>query len=437
MIFRSLFGILCASALVFMAQMGFAQEPDSIPSMATRVAQLAKELDADKEANRDAAEKELCDIGPDILEFLPLIDDQSSAELRMRIERIREKFLQETTLDFHEPAMVNLQGEMSVSQALLEIEKQTRNRIGSDALQRQEAFREMVDLNIQGVTYWEAIDELMGKIDWQVAAKDSGKLSFGPKLKLAEDRPGFLKSLPQDSIPPIYIGILRMQPLSISKTINFLDPIESTATLDFVVHWEPRFSPVFVQFPMEKLVVRTDNDENLLVPNDQSCEYVPAGSQLIASMRVIKPTQAATKISSWKGEMQIAIPGRLASIDFLNPKEQSGKSLTTGDMTVVLEAARKNRDLQEVQIGVSLKNQPSNDVLQGWVALTDAYLIDQEGNKVENAGWATTRITKSDIGLSYFFDIEDELSEYRFVYRAPESVILQTVDYEFNNIPIP
>jgi len=333
--------------------------------------------------------------------------------------------------------MVNLQGQMSISEALLEIEKQTRNRIGSDAIQRQDAFREIVDLDIQGVTYWEAIDELLDKIDWQVAAKDSGKLSFGPKLKLAEDRPGFLQSLSNDAVPPIYIGILRMQPLSISKTTNFLDPLQSAATLDFVVHWEPRFSPVFVRFLMETLVVRTDNDENLLVPNDQSCEYVPSGSQLIASMRVIKPTQAATKISSWKGEMQIAIPGRLASIDFPNPREQSGKSLTTGDMTVVLEAARKNRDLQEVQIGVSLQNQPSSDVLQGWVALTDAYLIDQEGNKIENAGWATTRITKSDIGLSYLFDIEDELSEYRFVYRAPESVILQTVDYEFNNIPIP
>ncbi|MFM9062636.1 MAG: hypothetical protein ACKOOI_06330, partial [Pirellula sp.] len=79
----------------------------------------------------------------------------------------------------------------------------------------------------------------------------------------------------------------------------------------------------------------------------------------------------------------------------------------------------------------------SNDVLQGWIALTDGYLIDKDGNRIDHAGWATTRLTKNDIGLSYLFDIEGSLSDYRFVYRAPESVILQTVDYEFNNIPFP
>ncbi|MFN5104327.1 MAG: hypothetical protein ACK5GJ_16155, partial [Planctomycetota bacterium] len=203
------------------------------------------------------------------------------------------------------------------------------------------------------------------------------------------------------------------------------------------VQWEPRFNPVFVRFKMDKLVVRTDNDELLLVPTDQSSDYVPTGSQLMVSMRVVKPTQAASKIASWKGEMQIAIPGRIATIDFENPKENTGKTQTAGDLTVVLESARKNRDLQEVQIGVSLTNQLSSEVMQGWMALTDGYLLDKEGNRIDHAGWATTRITKHDIGLSYLFDIEAPLSDYRFVYRAPESVILQTAVYEFDNIPIP
>ena len=281
------------------------------------------------------------------------------------------------------------------------------------------------------------MDEILEKIDWQITPRDNAKLAFGPKAQIPEDPAGLLKSLPRESLPPIYIGVLRMQPIAISKTTNFLDPLQSTAELEFSVHWEPRFKPVFVRFPMDKLVVRTENDERLLVPTDQSSEFVPTGSQLVASLRVVKPTQAATKIESWKGELQIAIPGRIATIDFLNPKDNSGKSLTAGDLTVVLESARKNRDLQEIQVGVSLANQPSNDVLQGWVALTDGYLVDKQGDRIDHAGWATTRLTKNDIGISYLFDIEGEMSDYRFVYRAPESVILQTVDYEFNNIPFP
>lgn len=426
---------------LFLCSVSFAanacQEPPDPSTIKERIRELTQRLDADKESDRDAAEKELSELGPEALEFLPSLDDQASPELRMRIERIREKFIQETTIDFHEPAMVNIRGEMSPIEALVEIERQTRNKIGLDAYKRQEAFKQVVDLNIQGVTYWEAIDEILEKIDWQMIPRDNARISFGPKSHVPEDPQGLLNGLPNASMPPIYIGVLRLQPFSLSKMTHFLDPLQSNAQLDFVLHWEPRFTPVFVRFPMEKLVVRTENDEALLVPNDQSCEYVPTGSQLVASMKVLKPTRAATKIASWKGELQIAIPGRITSVEFDQPREQNGKSLHAGDLTVILEAARKNRDLQEIQIGVSLTNQPSNDVLQGWVALTDGFLVDKEGNRVEHAGWATTRLTKNDLGLSYLFDIDEELSNYRFVYRAPESVILQEVDYEFNNIPFP
>lgn len=437
--------ILAGSLLWIPAFIAFAvtvpaiQEPE--PSQKTdvqkRVAELAKLLDADKETDRDAAEKELLEIGTDAIEFLPVLDVQASAELRMRIERIRDRFVRESTLDFHEPAMVNIKGAMSVLDALSAIEKQTRNPMRLESYKRAPALEEVVDLDIQGVTYWEAIDEVLEEIDWQVVPKDNSRLSFGPRIAIPEGDVGLLKNLPKTSMPPIYIGVLRMQPISLSKTSNFLNPVESTAELELMLHWETRFNPVFVRFPSDKIIVRTDNDEVLPALRDQSSEYIPIGSQLIASMSVLKPTPAATKIASWKGELQIAIPGRVASIDFQDLKQSSGKSLTTGDLTVILEAARKNRDLQEIQIGVSLVNQPSNEVLQGWVNLTDGYLIDQDGNKIENAGWSTTRLTKNDIGLSYLFDIEGELSDYRFVYRAPESVIIQTVDYEFNNIPLP
>jgi len=413
------------------------QDPDETNNIQARVGELAKQLDADKEVDRDSAEKELREIGPQALEYLPPLDDLASPELRMRIERIREKFIQESTLDFHEPAIVNLVGDISVIEALESIEKQTRNKIDLENYRRQASFSEIVKLDIQGVTYWEAIDELLEKVDWLIASKDGGKLALNPKPKIPQDPSVLFKNTLQAPISPIYIGVLRLQPTAISKTTSFLDPLQSSAELDFVLHWEPRFNPVFVRFPMDKLVVRTDNDEILPVPIDQSCEYTPIGSQLVSTMRVVKPTLQATKIASWKGELQIAIPGRIATIGFDNLKENNGKSLNAGDITVVLESARKNRDLHEVQIGVSLANQPTNDVLQGWVGLTDGYLVDQEGNKIQHAGWATTRLTKNDIGISYLFDIQDELVDYRFVYRAPESVILQTVDYEFNNIPLP
>ncbi|MFM7927535.1 MAG: hypothetical protein ACKO9Q_07445, partial [Pirellula sp.] len=84
----SLFVCMCSDADAW-------QEPQEQASLREKILELAKQLDADKEANRDAAEKEIQEIGPEALEFLPPLDEQASAELRMRIERLREKFLEE------------------------------------------------------------------------------------------------------------------------------------------------------------------------------------------------------------------------------------------------------------------------------------------------------------------------------------------------------
>jgi hypothetical protein len=145
-----------------------------------RVESLSKELDADKEQQRDAAEKALLEIGPDALEFLPQTDDLSSEEWTMRIERIRARFIEDSTLDFHEPSMVNIQGSLSVFEALEAIQKQTRNPIGLEPFRSQEAFQEKFDFAIKGVTFWEAIDEVLEKIDWQIIPRDGAGLLFGP-----------------------------------------------------------------------------------------------------------------------------------------------------------------------------------------------------------------------------------------------------------------
>jgi hypothetical protein len=157
--------LACLSGIVLSAPI---QEPPESISLKQRVESLSKDLDADKEQQRDAAEKALLEIGPDALEFLPQTDDLASEEWTMRIERIRARFSEDSTFDFHEPAMVSIQGTLSVFEALEAIQKQTRNPIGLDPFRGQDAFQEKFDFDIQGVTFWEAIDEVLEKINWQI-----------------------------------------------------------------------------------------------------------------------------------------------------------------------------------------------------------------------------------------------------------------------------
>ncbi|MFN7628338.1 MAG: hypothetical protein ACK5PZ_16045, partial [Pirellula sp.] len=73
----------------------------------------------------------------------------------------------------------------------------------------------------------------------------------------------------------------------------------------------------------------------------------------------------------------------------------------------------------------------------GWTSMLDAYLEDDRGNRMEHAGWSTTRLTGRDIGLSFLFEVEESLEGYRFVFVAPQSIMQQTVEYTLGGIPLP
>jgi hypothetical protein len=108
-----------------------------------------------------------------------------------------------------------------------------------------------------------------------------------------------------------------------------------------------------------------------------------------------------------------------------------------GDLKVTLERVRKNRDLHEASVSISLQGDKTPDSIQGWTELIDAYLEDEMGNKVDHAGWSTTRITPKEIGVSFLFDLEGRLEDYRFVFVAPQSIVQQTVEFTLSGIPLP
>ena len=407
------------------------------PPLSQQVEELVKQLDADREQERDEAERKLLALGTDAMEFLPGISEDASPEYRMRLERIQKKFFDESMASFHEPTIVNLVGSMTPLDALASIEKQTRNKISLGQYKNQQAFLEIQDYRIEGLTYWEAIDEILESIQWLISPSDNDQIRFQADQSIPENDADALKNLPHSVPSPTYLGVLRMQPVATYKSNNFFAPLNSVATVELVLQWEPRFTPILVRFHLEDLKVLTDNAEILQPTPNQDSEFVPAGSQLIASIEVLRPSLKAELIASWKGTLDIAIPGRKTSVQFSDLQGGVGQKIDAGGLSVALEASRKNKDVHEIRLGVSLRELPENELLQGWTGLADAYLVDKEGNKLENAGSGTTRVTKKDIGLRYLFDLEKDLSEYKLVFVAPDSVLMQTIDYELRNIPLP
>ena len=69
------------------SEFGAAVEADS--DLAPLVRKLVRELDAPEKARRDAAQQKLLELGALVLDLLPETTDKTSAEVRMRLDKVR------------------------------------------------------------------------------------------------------------------------------------------------------------------------------------------------------------------------------------------------------------------------------------------------------------------------------------------------------------
>jgi len=173
--------------------------------------------------------------------------------------------------------------------------------------------------------------------------------------------------------------------------------------------------------------------------NGQETDFVPTGgSQLQVDLQFELPTREAEKILRWSGKVFVTIPGKPATFEFGDLMSTSNKKATIGKATVTLEKARKNRDIYEVLVGVALESDgDSSGSFQGWSNMHEAYLLDKNNKRVEHIGWSTTRMGGKEMGFSYLFDNEAGLEGCKFMYRAPGSIVEQSVEFDLEDVPLP
>jgi hypothetical protein len=395
-----------------------------LPALVTK---LSNDLDEVKQSVRDAAEAKLLEIGPAVVEFLPAVSSDASDEWKMRIDRLRSALEEMETEEYTLPSLLTLNGAMSGRDALTKITELTGNKI--ELAEVANLDREVIT-DFEATPFWEAFDEVLDQLELTVAAGDGGTLRLVPRALNA----------PLRIAAGGYSGVFRLEPLVVQKINQLHDPAQSSVQIQVLMSWEPRLVPVFVKFPMESMVLVCDDGQVLEAKlNAQETEFVPTGgSQLQVSLSFSLPTREAKSIFRWNGKVFVSIPGKLASLEFADPMKANKKTATVGNLQVVLEKARKNRDIYEVLVGVSLKSDgKSTESFRGWSNTNEAFLINQANERVEHVGWSTTRMTDSEIGLSYLFDIDQGLDGCKFVFRAPATLVEQTIEFALEDVPLP
>ncbi len=405
-----------------------AEQDDAVTLPAIR--KTLRDLEASELSVRDQAEKELVAMGPSVLAFLPEVTARTSGEMKVRLQRIRQSLQQTKLENYFEASLVTLSGTMTLSEAIAQLTQQTKNAI---QLQNAEGMANVdVEFDIKDQPFWVAVGSLLSQTKLRVSA-------FGTTESELVLAPGGVD--PTTIPPPFTTGPFRMDMLSIKSTKSFNSPIDGQLDLSFLVSWEPRLKPVFMQIPMSSLKAETDDGKTLAASNQQAAPEIPlnlGGCSAQIDLQLERPERSTKRITKLNGEFSIAVPSDRHEYVFQKFGNGARQSEKYGDVTVTLEGARRNGAVFEMRVFVEFgDSQGALDSFRGWILSNEAYLRDAKDTRIENVGLNTYAITGNAVGIAYLFQINGDPNDYKLVYESPAAITKQKVVYELKDIDLP
>lgn len=429
---------LCLTSTSMFAQ----DEPDSLDKLTDKpattqddvkisladVRKILRQLESDKAADRDAAEKRLIEIGPAIVAFLPEVNSSTSGEMKIRLERIRKQ-LQTTKIEtFFEASLVTLSGKMPLSDALAAISKQTGNKVG---FERAEATpTKEIELKADKQPFWEVLDDVM--------------IQGSLRLNAYSSTEG-LVLMPDDTVlpgpEPHFNGPFQVSVVSTQATKPYYGRSEGQLDVSLQVAWEPRLKPIYIQLPMNKMKLKVSGSDELSSTNPDGNPEIPVNSEGAAAqidLQFPRPARSVEKIDKLAGEFVVAVPSekhKYVFENFGNGKRQSEKF---GEVTVVLESARRNGSVFEMRILAEFKEaEGALDSFRGWILNNRAFLLDAKQNRLENVGFNTYAVTSDSVGVAFLFKLNSDPNDYTLIYESPGLITRQSVKFELTDIDLP
>jgi len=409
-----------------------AGEPASDSSLKTEVLKLVRNLDADKQEERKAAEKRLLELGPAVIDYLPSPESQPNDNLANGIRRIRQQLQKTQATASVESSTVTLHGRMKVSKVLAEIQKQTGNTIADLPRPAEASIPDPeIAINFDKTPFWTALDLVL----------DQAQLSIYPygQPGALQIVPRGLHNLPRTGLAAIQ-GPMRIEPVLVVAKRELRSSSPSALQVSLEVEWEPRLQPIAIKQRMADLKIKDSSGGSVAIDNPEAeKEAFPRLGSSAVEMDIVMamPTQPPKEIASLKGSFRVLMLGKVETfrfVDLLKGKQEK----RIASATVSLDEVRKNGDSWEVF--VRLRFDDANDALEShrnWVLQNDAFLEDANGKPIQPDSMETTRRTKNEIGVGYVFAMADLPKNLAFVYKTPGMVLAKDFPYEVRGVKMP
>ena len=399
---------------------------DSVSS--EQILKWVSELDADSLAVRRQASQRLIDLGPGLLRDLPPNRSTDSPERSEALIRIRRDLEVQLAEQMKRPSRVSLNGEMTLWEALQSIEEQTQN--GFDKLNTE---TEPQVLDLEDVTYWEAISELLRQF---------------PQFRLHPFRsvPGKLQLMlvPPDfsTTPPLHAGgVFLFEPMRVESTSDLTNPMLDTTAVMIRMRWEPRLRPLSIVHDLTRLQGTTDLEHVLKSDRGQERLETPVQSGM-GWVDFRATLQKADRSDQWveelQGSLRVTLPAVETSFQFEDLKLEQPIEQRTGKTVVTLMGTRKVNQLQSIQLRIRFdESSGSLESHRQWLFESPAILIDSDGNAVEYFTFETTLQKSDEVGISYLFGIDGDLADHVFEYRAPSAILTIEQDWAIQKLELP
>lgn len=409
-------------------------DAEAAARLGLEVRRLVRRLDADTLAEREAAERALIDLGPRALDQLPPVGSSASAEVKVRMDRVRQRLQEAAAQEAARGSRISLQGPMKLSQALAAIEQQSGNKI-VDFRERfgQQQTDPTIETSFRDVPFWEVLDALLDQSETTVYnfSGQAGALAIVGRAQ---------GELPR-SQRAAYSGLFRFEGLSLLARRDLRNPENDSLRLTLEVAWEPRVAPIVLHLPLDQLEAVDENDRSLDAQRGPGRLEIPVQGDVPAAEIQIPfglPDRGSRNIARLEGRLDALVPGRTHEFVFEQLETAKSVEQRMAGVTVTLEQVRKNGELYEVRVGARFDQADrALESHRNWVYNNEAYLVDAEGQRVEHAGMQATLQREDEVGVSYLFDHEAGLQGCRFVYKTPVLIVAMPVKYELKDIPLP
>jgi hypothetical protein len=407
-----------------------------------QISRLVRQLDADQAAEREAAEKELLELAGTttadtdrFLQLLPQENDQMPLAVRDRLSSIRRQVEDRVAKASVMGTHVTLSADkMPLAEVFAAIEKQTGNRIIDNRQDAPEPARMSgaITIELKDAPFWAAVDQILDQAGL-------GIYNYG-----GEDALSIVSRADADGTRfgrASYNGPFRVEVLEIQAQRNLRQPSRQSLKLQLEVAWEPRLRPIAISQPVDAVQATTDTGAQLTVSQPEAVldVEVPAGTQgaeLILPFAL--PPRDVKKLTKLSGKLRALVPGRQVKFRIDDVAKMIGKTERRGGVQVTLDDVRKNNAIWEIHMRLALDE--ANDALEshrGWAFQNLSYLVDSNGDTIDNAGFETTLQRPNEVGVAYLFDLPGGIEGLSWVYETPAAIVELPVEYEITDIELP